>query len=129
MALYGPLNSGVAAGGAGVATANATSTIPLSGYVNWIYVKYNDSPPAATTDVTIATTGTTPSAPSRSLLALTDTATSGYFHPRIQAKDQTGTAISGNYEMIPIHDTVKVTIAQANNSDHVDVWMDILDTR
>ena len=126
MAIYGPLNSGAAVGDNGLATISATSTAPLVGFVNWVYIKYNDSPPAATTDVAIATLGTSPSAPSRAILTIANAATAGYFHPRINAVDQTGSAISGVYEMIPIHDYVKVTVTGANAADNVDIWLDIV---
>ncbi len=126
MKYWGPLNSGVAAGGAGVATNNATSTVVLAGRVLAIYVRYNDNPPAGTTDVTIETAGTD-GPPSLTILTLTDAATDGYFYPRHQVHTEAGAGITYDganevYEPVPIHDKVKVTIAQADNSDSVDVW-------
>jgi len=126
--LYGPLNTGAAAGGAGVATANASSTVTLSGLVRAVYVKYNGSPPAGTTDVTIATVGTSPNAPALTILTLTNAATDGWFNVRHQVHDNTGTALTldgtrTNVDLVPIHDLVKATIAQANNDDSADVWI------
>lgn len=126
--LYGPINTGVSAGGAGVATANATTTNPLYGEVLAVYVKYNDSPPAGTTDVTVATQGTSPAVPALTFLTLTDAATDGYFYPRTILHDLTGTAVTFDntneiYGPVAIADKVKVTIAQANNGDSVDVWL------
>lgn len=119
--LFGPINSGSAAGGAGVATANDTSTINVNGAVFAVYIKYNDSPPA-TTDVTIATEGTSPKPPALTLLTVSDAATDGYFYPRIEMQDNTGSGVSA-YDLPVIADKIKVTIAQANNGDSVDVWL------
>jgi hypothetical protein len=126
--MYGPLNTGAAAGGAGVATANSTSTVVLRGRVLAAYVKYNHSPPAGTTDVTIATLGTSPSPPANTILTITDAATDGWFYPRHTVHDEAAAAITYDgtrevHEAPPILDKVKVTIAQANAADNVDVWL------
>lgn len=121
ISLFGPLNTGAATGGSGVATANATSSQILTGRVLGVYVKYNDSPPAGTTDVSVATTGTRH--PATTILTRTNTATSGWFYPALQLCDTSGTAITGAYDGILISDQVKVTIAQADNADNVDVWL------
>lgn len=123
MKLVGPINSGVAAGGAGTATANASTSHIVSGRVVGIYVKYNDSPPAATTDVTVKTLGTSPAPPTYNLLVLTDGATDGWKYPQVQIHDTTGSAIAAEYTPLLVHDLVNVTIAQANNGDSVDVWL------
>lgn len=123
MQLYGPLNSGVAAGGVGVATSTASSTVVLKGRVQGIYVKYNDSPPAGTTDVTVKTVGASPSPPAYNFLVLTNAATDGWFYPRVQVHDTAGSAIAAEYTPLLIHDLINVTIAQANNSDSIDVWI------
>lgn len=123
MKLYGPINSGAAVGGNGVATANADSTIPLSGRVCGVYVKYNDSPPAGTTDVVIKTKGTAAAPPSTTFLSLTNAATDGWFYPQVQIHTTAGAAIAGEYTPILIHDIINVAIAQANAADNVDVWL------
>jgi len=119
----GPLNSGAAVGGNGAATANATSNQVVTGRVLGVYVRYNDSPPAATTDVTIATAGGT--APAQTILTLTDTAASKWLYPRITPQGTTGADLAALtvLEPIPVHDKIKVTIAQANAADNVDVWL------
>lgn len=122
MKLFGPLNSGVAAGGAGVATNNTTSSTVLVGEVLGIYVSYKDAPPA-TTDVTVKALGTTPSAPTYNLLALVNKNTSGWFYPLIQVCDTTGTPIAATYDHLMLHDYINVSIAGANNADSVDVWL------
>ena len=116
----GPINSGLAAGGAGVATANATGTDILTGLLVGFYVRYNDSPPA-TTDVTIdAVNGVMPS---RTLLTLTNINTSGFYAVVKQAVDVAGASATGWFEKQPVdNDQIKVTVAQANDNDHVDVW-------
>jgi hypothetical protein len=126
--LAGPYNTGAAAGENGSATANSTSKL-LSGRVLAVYIKYNDSPPAGTCDVTIATLGTAPAAPSLAILTLTNAATSGWFYPRHGVHGSTGTALlyaeNGQIvaEAVPIHDQVKFTIAGANAADNADVWL------
>jgi len=119
ISLAGPFNSGVAAGGAGIATANSTTSIPINGVIHSIYVRYNDTPPA-TTDVTIATSGT--SVPALTLLTLTNANTDGWFNVQHAVSDNAGAAIAATYIAPVIGDSVKVTIAQANNSDSADVW-------
>jgi hypothetical protein len=126
--LFGPLNTGQTTGGAGVSTANATSTVVLKGRVSAAYVQYNGSPPAGTTDLTIATLGTSPSPPANTILTITDAATDGWFYPRHQIHDEAGAGVTYDgtnevYEAPPIFDKVKVTIAQANDADSADVWL------
>jgi len=119
--LVGPINTGAAVGGNGVATANKTLAQPVSGLLVGLYVRYNDSPPA-TTDVVVSTSGA--SAPAYTILTLTDKNTSGWFFPRITACDQLGVALAGaNTEVPIIADTVKVLIDGANAADSVDVWL------
>jgi hypothetical protein len=120
--LVGPFNSGAASGGAGVATANASTTHLLSGLVMAVYIKYNDSPPA-TTDIVVKTVGTSPAAPTRTILSLTDAATDGWFQPRVNVHNQNGAAQSLVWDYIPMHDVVNVAIAQANDADNIDVWL------
>ena len=114
--LAGPFNSGVA-------TANTTSPIRLNGKVHGIYVKYNDSPPGATTDVVIKTLGTSPSAPTYNLVTLTDQATAKWVYPRVLVQDTAGADIAGEYTHQLIDDFINVKIDQANAADNVDVWL------
>lgn len=123
MNLIGPINSGAAVGGDGVATANDTWPSVISGRVQGIYVKYNGSPPAGTTDVTVATLGTSPYAPTYNLLAVVNAATDGWFYPRVQVHTVAGAAIAAEYTPLLIYDRVKVTIAGANAADSADVWL------
>lgn len=117
--IVGPINSGAAAGGAGVATANANSSIRVCGYVMAVHVKYNDSPPAGTTDVTIKTAGT--AIPSLTFLTLTNGATDGWRFPQLLLDDSAGADLTGVYGPPYIDDYVNVAIAQANDADNVDV--------
>lgn len=128
MRLYGPINSGAAAGSAGAATANSTTSTPIHGRPIGVYVRYNDSPPAGTTDVTVKTQGTSPAAPSLTFLTLTNAATDGYFYPRTIVHDLAGAAVTLDgtneaYEPVAIADKVTVTIAGADAADSVDVWL------
>lgn len=121
--LVGPLNSGVAVGSAGSATANADTTAIVTGRVRAIYIKYNHSPPAGTTDVVIATKGTSPSPPTRALLTITNAATDAWFYPVVQADDTVGAAITDAYTAIAVYDLVNVKIDDADAGDSVDVWI------
>jgi hypothetical protein len=117
----GPLNSGVGAGGAGVATNNATGAEYITGNLLGFYIRYNDSPPAGTTDVTIETTGGV--MPGRTLLTISNAATDGFFPVRLGAVSTANAAITDSNVLAPlVRDKIKVTIAQANNGDSVDIW-------
>jgi len=126
--LIGPINSGAAAGSAGSATANNTTNNLVAGWIEAVYVKYNDSPPAGTTDVTVATAGTSPAPPANTFLTLTDAATDGWFYPRAVMQTTAGATVTFDgtneiYGRIAIYDKVKVTIAGANAADSADVWL------
>ena len=123
MKLLGPINTGVAAGGAGVATNNGTTTTKIEGLLIGVYVKYNDSPPAGTTDVVVKTVGTSPDAPTNTFLTLTNAATDGWFYPRINVHNTSGSAQAAVWDYVPLYDFVNVAIAGANNSDSADVWL------
>ena len=120
--MVGAINSGSAAGIAGSATANANSDVILKGRVMAIYVKYNDTPPA-TTDVTIRTVGTSPSAPSYNLLKLTDVTADGWKYPTDSAHTVNGEIIVDAYVEQVVADYVNVLIEGANAGDSVDVWI------
>ena len=118
--IVGPINSGDAAGSAGSATSNNDGPV-VRGGIYAVYVRYNDSPPAATTDVIISTAGN--SAPSYDILTLTNAATDGLFFPRTEADDNAGSAQTAVDQMYPVHDNVNVKIQGANAGDSVDVWL------
>lgn len=126
--LIGPINTGVGSGGAGVATSSKTSSTVVRGRVLGTYIKYNDSPPE-TTDVTIATAGAASGAPpANTILTISDANTSGWFYPRHKVHDEAGAGVTFDgtneiYEPVPIHDQIKVTIAQADDGDNADVWL------
>lgn len=121
--LIGPLSSGIAAGGAGVATANASTTTPIIGELMGVYIQYNDAPPAGTTDVVLSTVGSEPFPPTVSFLTRTNSATGGWFRPALQLCDGTGAAIAGAYGAVLLADFVNVKIDQANAGDSVSVWL------
>ena len=122
----GPFNSGAAVGNAGVAPANTDSTVVLQGIIRAVNLRYNDSPPAGTTDVTIKTKGT--NAPSYNILVITDGATDGYRNPTLIAQDTAGASRTfDGTRVVPapiyIDDLINVKIDQANVGDSVDVWL------
>ena len=123
--LIGPINSGVAAGGAGVATATGESSQVIRWMLVGVQVKYNDAPPAGTTDITVKTKGT--NAPVITLLAIANAATDGLFLPRYDScKAADGSALTTNDQFIPIEDVVQVVIAGADDADNIDVWLYLL---
>jgi len=124
--LLGPINTGSTTGGAGVSTANATTSIKHEGLVAAVYVKYNGAPPAATTDVTVVTLGTSPNAPALTLLSITDAATDGWFFPRAVQHLNTDASALTTHTFLPISDNVKVTIAGANDGDSADIWIELI---
>lgn len=120
--IYGPFSSGVTTGGAGTSTNNNTTPLNINGLLAAVYVQYNDTPPA-TSDVTVVTLGTSPSAPALTLLAVSNAATSGWFFPRaVEHLNTDGSALT-THTYMPLADKVKVTLAQANDGDSVDVWL------
>jgi hypothetical protein len=120
MRLFGPINSGVTAGGAGASTANADSDIALVGEIAGLYIRYNDSPPSGTTVVTIATKGD--DAPAGNILVITDAATDKWFRPSQQFCNSTGGAVAGAYGGTLVYDFVNVKVEGANDGDSIDVW-------
>ena len=117
----GPLNSGTTAGGAGVSTNNATGTTAITGELLGFYLRFNGSPPAGTTDTTIQLTGGV--LPARTILTITTGATDGFYPVRQGAVSVANAAITDSNVCIPlVRDYIKVTIAQADDGDSVDVW-------
>lgn len=115
------INTGAAAGGAGAATANADSDIMVRGEILGVYLKYNDSPPAATTDVTLATKGT--GAPAFTLLSVVNGATDGYFAPQAKVVDSDNAAITNSHAPFVVQDVLNLLVAQANDNDSVEAWV------
>jgi hypothetical protein len=124
--LAGPFNSGSSTGGAGVSTANADTPQVLSGLVVGVYIRYNGAPPAGTTDAIIATTGG--SAPAVTILTLTNAATDGWFYPRINIHNTSGSSQAAVWDYIPIDDLVNVKIQGANDADSIDCWLMLEDS-
>jgi hypothetical protein len=121
--VFGPLQTSAASGGAGVATGTITSGSQISGRVVGAYVKYLDSPPAGTADVVIETAGV--NHPVETILSIANAATDGWFYPKTASHLNTsGAAIANEYQNgVPVQDAVKVTLAQANDNDYVQVWL------
>lgn len=125
MNLVGPYNSGVASGGAGVATANTDYSTKIEGRVTAIYIDYKGTAPPATTDVTVRTKGTSPNAPSMTILSAVNINTDGWFFPATPIHlNTTGAAIANNYiQGVPIFDSINILIAQADDDNNADVWL------
>lgn len=128
MNFAGPYTSGAAVGGDGVATANADTPIVLKGLLYGIYIEYLDSPPAGTTDVTIATAGDGIPEAAVTLEDISNAATDGWFFPRLATVDAANAATTDDYGLYPVHDKINVKIAQANAGDSVNVWFALVDS-
>jgi len=122
----GPFSSGAAVGANGAATANADTPI-ITGKLISAHIKYNDAPPAGTTDVVIKTKGTSPAAPEQTILSIANAATDVVKYPMLQACGADGAGIAGFYSHIALHDVLNISIAGANAGDSVTVWLKLED--
>ena len=109
-----------AAGGSGAATVNASSAHPIVGEIVAVHLSYQDSPPN-TSDVTLAEAN---NSPAMTVLSVANANTSGWFFPRAAVHDTAGAARTYDgsnavSDRIPVHDHLKLTIAQADNGDGV----------
>ena len=105
-----------ATGGAGTATANTVTDNPINGTIRAVYLAYTDSPPAGTSDVTVAGN----SSPALAILTVSNGSTDGWRYPMWQADDAAdATDITNHGAPVIVDDRIKVTIAQANNDDGV----------
>ena len=114
--------TGAAVGANGSATATGYSP-PIFGEILAVYVNYQDSPPAGTTDFTLSDED---DPASESIISLTDTATDIKIYPRRVTEKNDGTDIlyvAGEevYEPYVVYGRLEATIAQANTDDYVDV--------
>ena len=108
-------------GSAGSASGSGNTTSPVNGLLLGVYLDYNGSAPA-TTDLTV-----TLSNPGRTILTMTNTVTDAWVPLREQAKDNTGAAIAGIYELVPIDDVVTVSLAQCDAlTDAVVAYLKVL---
>lgn len=111
------------AGEAGAATGNTTSTAPINGRLWAVNVTFAASS-HANTDTTIATT----TAPTTTIITLTDTNTSGWYYPRHQAHSNAGAALTLDgtrtlVDKLVLDDYVKVTVAQGTADKTVTVTL------
>lgn len=114
------LSSGLATGGAGVATNNQNSSTRVEGLLAGIVLEYGDSPPA-TTDILIATAGTL--MPAFTILDLDNANTNGLFLPGKQVITPAGVAITDLLSNFAIFDFVNVKIEQANDNDYLKAYL------
>ena len=119
---YVKLSTGAAAGGAGVATATGQSE-PIQGKILKVYVDYQDSPPAGTTDFTLSDEA---DPASESIISISNAATDITVYPRrvVELNDGTDITYDGTnevYDYYVVHGRLEATIAQANNGDYCDV--------
>jgi hypothetical protein len=111
-----------ASGSDGSATGEATSATEAIGKVLAVYVDENAA--ATTIDVTLAMSGT----PNENILNLANVTADGWYYPRKQVCINDGTALTydgTNKQVEPfvVHDTLKLSLAQANDGDSVTVYV------
>ncbi len=118
-------DTGAASGGAGVATATSAAK-PIRGMIRSIDLKYLDSPPAGTTDVTVRTKGHSGQTVAN-ILVVTNAATNGRFYPTHLLHDAAGAVETDPTvaEGFPVDDSVEVIIAQANDGDSAIVTLNV----
>ncbi len=102
------------AGVAGSALGSAIKAVPR-GKVKAIYIDYHGSAPA-TSDVTIKSLAdSTGNPPDVTILTRSNSATDGWFYPKVQKHDNAGAAITGDYDDPVVHGGVlSVAVAQAD---------------
>lgn len=112
-------------GSAGSSAGETDSTYQLFGEVIGFVVKYSANP-ASTIDTQIDTLGAD-GMPTYQLLKLSNNVTDGLFLSRKQVVDINGAALLYSTsnpvaEKIPVLDKLKMTLAQGNSGDYVDIW-------
>ncbi len=96
-------------GSAGSASGSGHSATPL-GQLVALHLDYHASAPA-TTDVTVTAPGN-PAA--LTVLTLSDNNTDGWYFPKTQDHDNTGSAVTGSYSDPLLHLGVDISVAQAD---------------
>jgi hypothetical protein len=95
-------------GGDGSATGSG-ATGGINGWLESIYLDFNASAPAGTTDTTVAYTTR-----GGNILVVTNSATDALFAPRIKPVDNANAAITNAHGRFAINDTITVSVAQSN---------------
>lgn len=103
------------AGAAGSATGSGTTSRPVNGRLRAVYINYTTQP--ATADVTITST-----APTQTLLTRSNSATNGWFYPRVLLQDTAAANLTAVYDALPIDAYVSVSVAQGD-AGSVDVTL------
>ncbi len=110
-------DTGAAVGSAGSATSTGYSD-HVHGEVMAVYVDYQGSPPAGTTDFTLSDE----SDPASDLIVnLVDAATDIKLYPRHLAEKNDGTDGTDAFVPFVVHGRLEATIAGANAADYCDV--------
>lgn len=108
MAIYQEVVRVTTTGSAGAATGTATSQA-MDGYLLDIYLDFHASAPG-TTDVTIAY-----DTPARgNVFARSDSATDGFFAPRVAPVSNANAAITNAYDRFPLNGALTVSLAQCD---------------
>jgi len=108
------------AGNAGAAAGTVTSEHPIVGELLAVHLNFGGT--TATTDTTLATVH----APTKTLLSISNSVTDAWYYPREQMHNTSGSALTldgtqPRVGMIPVCDHLRVTVAQANADETLDV--------
>jgi len=98
-------------GSAGSATGSAVVALPPCELVA-LHLDYNASAPGATTDVTFTAIGGDQA--DVTVMTRSNSATDGWFYPKVQKHDSSAAAITGDYADPPIHNNLLIAVAQSN---------------
>ena len=93
-------------GSAGSATGSGILTVPYAELLA-LYVDYHADAPA-TTDLTISSPGNPASV---TLLTLTNVNNDGWYYPKVQQQDSSGSAVSGGYSHPLVHGSLLASLA------------------
>lgn len=96
-------------GSAGSASGSAILALPNCELLA-VYIDYGAAP--STTDLVLKAIGG--DLADVTVLTLTNINTDGWYYPRVQKHDNTGSAITGDYDRPVIHNNLLATLAQAD---------------
>jgi len=95
-----------ATGDDGAATGSADSDGPIRGHVYAVHLDYGSSV-TTTTDITLSL-----SSPAVTVMALSDTATDGWYYPVVEQTGSTGSGTS-TYDRLPLSGQMTVEVAES----------------
>lgn len=99
-------------GGAGVAAGNQDVSIPVQGYIEWVYFDFHASAPATTDCILKYASSGLP--PAGNIAVTNNTATDALKFPRAKLVDNADAAITDSYDKFPVGGTLNLAVAQSD---------------